>query len=311
MTRALFLGTPESAIPALLEVARVSELGLVVTQPDRPRGRSGNPQPPPVKVEAERLGITVAQPSSSEELEEAVVSSGPWDIGVVVAYGRLLTRRVFDAPALGMINIHFSLLPRWRGAAPVARAILEGDTMTGVTIMRIEEGLDTGPVLTAQAVDIDESEDAGTLTTRLAGTGARLLGTTWAGYLEGQIEPVPQSDDGATYAKKISKSDRPLDPSQSSALLVNRIRALTPQPGATLMIDGEQFKILHAVADETHLPVGKWTEVEGWPVIGTGDGGVRLLRLQPPGKTARAGDEWLRGVRRGAGDVAHPNRIGS
>lgn len=309
MTRALFLGTPESAVPALLEVAGAVSLELVITQPDRPQGRSRRPVPSPVKIEADRLGIPVAQPATRSELEEIVASGGPWDIGVVVAYGRILPRSVFDAPVHGMLNIHFSLLPRWRGAAPVSRAIMAGDDLTGVTIMVIDEGLDTGPILTAQAVDIAHGEDAGALTTRLAVTGAKLLGTSMRGYLQGDIVPVPQSDEGATYAEKLTKSDRPLDLTATSRQMVNQTRALAPRPGATLMLDGQQFRILEAVEVDADVERGEWREVEGWPVIGSSDGGVRLVRVQPPGKPVRHGDEWLRGVRTRTGEVGHPNTI--
>ena len=311
MTRALFLGTPGSAVPALREVAAAVSLDLVITQPDRPRGRSRRPKPSAVKTEANRLGIPVAQPSSRSELEDTVASRGPWDIGVVVAYGRILPASVFQAPVHGMLNIHFSLLPRWRGAAPVSRAILAGDTMTGVTVMVIDDGLDTGPVLTAQAVDIAPTEDAGNLTARLAETGARLLGVSIRSYIDGELVPVPQSDDGVTYAEKISKSDRPLNPNTTSRQMENHTRGLSPRPGATLILDGQHFKILEVAEVDADVPPGQWRTIEGWPVVGSSDGGVRLVRLQPPGKPMRHGDEWLRGARVDSGEVGFPNTIDS
>ena len=281
----------------------------MITQPDRPRGRSRRPEPSPVKIEAERRGIPVVQPRSRRELEEAVNSTTPWDIGVVVAYGRILPASVFQAPVHGMLNIHFSLLPRWRGAAPVSRAIMAGDTLTGVTIMVIDEGLDTGPVLTAQAVDIAHGEDAGSLTARLAETGAKLLRVSMRGYIDGELEPIPQLEDGVTYAEKISKADRALDPNATSRQIENQTRALSPRPGATLVLDGQQFKVLEVAAVDADVPPGQWREVEGWPVFGCADGGVRLVRIQPAGKPVRQGDEWLHGVRSRSGDVGYPNTI--
>ncbi len=301
MTRVVFFGTPEEAVPALNELHERFGVELVVTQPDRPRGRSGKPAPPAVKMAALGHGIPVAQPESGREL--AAMIAGKGDVGVVVAYGRILRRAVLESFEHGLLNIHFSLLPRWRGAAPVARALMEGDTMTGVTIIRIDEGLDTGPVLTAQAVDIHPSENAGSLTDRLARIGARLLVTTLPGYLAGEIMPVPQSEDGVTYAARIEPADRPLDGDIDPRTFLGRVRGLAPAPGATLTIDGVIHKILAArIGGDPGRP-GRWTLVDGWPVINVGGSGIVLESVQPPGKRPMTGDVWARGRHASTGSV--------
>lgn len=303
MARVVFLGTPRAAVPALERLAGEHDVGLVVTQPDRPRGRSGSPVPPPVKEVALQHGLAVAQPRGSEELFSEVSAHGTFDVGAVVAYGRILRPETLGAPEWGMVNVHFSLLPRWRGAAPVARALMAGDTMTGVTIMKLEPGLDTGPILTAQAVDIHPSDNAGTLTQRLADTGASLLAGVLPGYLSGEVQPVPQTDEGLTHADKIEKADRPIDPSLSSASVVNQVRGLAPSPAATLDIDGRIHKILETRAVAHDVETGTWSAVEGKPVVGLGEGAVELISLQPPGKTPQPGADWLNGQQRSNGVV--------
>lgn len=306
MTRIVFLGTPDEAVPALELLAGKHEVGLVITQPDRPRGRSGALQPPPLKVKASDLGIQVAQPERRSEIAPALAAAGEFDLGVVIAYGTILGREVLDLPRAGLLNVHFSLLPRWRGAAPVARALMAGDTMTGVTIIKLDEGLDTGPVLTAQAVDVEAGENAGHLTARLARLGARLLASVIPGYLEGRLVPVPQSDQGASYAKKIVPADRPLDLEAPREEFVDKVRALAPEPGATLVIDGEPHKVLAAeVADWAPEP-GVWEVREGVPVLRAGDGGVTLVELQRPGRRPQGGADWAQGRQRSRGSVGDP-----
>ena len=231
--------------------------------------------------------------------------AGPFDVGVVVAYGRILRHEVLALPERGLLNIHFSLLPRWRGAAPVARALMAGDEMTGVTIIKLDEGLDTGPVLTAQAVDIPPDDDAGALTSRLAHLGARLLLEALPRYLAGDLEPVPQTEEGlVVYADKIEKEDRPIAPDTSAAAAVAKVRGLAPEPAATLTIDGEPHKILTARLHDTEVEKGHWRVVEGVPVAGFPGGGVELVRLQPPGKKAMSGADWVRGRHSSQGVVS-------
>lgn len=303
MTRIVFLGSPEAALPSLEALADRFEVGLVVTQPDRPRGRSGTPRPPPVKEMADDLGLPVAQPTRRSEIASAISYAGSFDLGVVVAYGMILDREVLALPDGGLLNVHFSLLPRWRGAAPVQRALMAGDTMTGVTIIKLDEGVDTGPVLTAQAIDIEPEENAGHLTERLARLGARLIASVIPGYLSGEVAVVPQSDEGATYAEKITADDRPLDVSATPEEFVARVRGLAPNPGATLEIDGETHKILEARVSEWSPEPGTWALNEDAPVVAVGDRGVELVELQPPGKRPLPGADWARGRRRFQGTV--------
>lgn len=302
MTRVVFFGTPEEAVPALEALAQRFQVDLVITQPDRPKGRSGTPQPPPVKQEALRLGLEVAQPGSGAELAEAIEGRA-FDLGVAVAYGRILRPGILEAIPAGILNVHFSLLPRWRGAAPVARALMAGDTMTGVTIIRLDEGLDTGPVLTAQLVDIHPAEDAGTLTARLARLGARLLMSVIPGYLSGEVVPVPQSDEGATYADKITAADRPLGGVAEPSMFIDIVRGLSPDPGAVLLIDGEPHRVLAArMADHRPEP-GRWELAGGVPVVAVGGAGIELVTLQPPGGRPMGAEAWARGRRREGGSV--------
>jgi methionyl-tRNA formyltransferase len=304
MARVVFLGTPEEAVPTLTALHQTQEIGLVVTQPDRPKGRSRRPVPPPVKNAALELGLTVAQPESRAELAEGIAEHGPFDVGVVVAYGRILRPEVLEQPAHGFVNVHFSLLPRWRGAAPVARALMAGDPMTGVSIIVLEEGLDTGPVLTAQAIDILPDDNAGTLTDRLATVGARLLAEVLPDYLTGELRPVPQTDEGATYAEKIEPEDRVIDPSADVDAVVAQVRGLAPVPGATLVIDGTPHKIL-AVRPASHeVAAGSWVAVGDRPIVGLGDGAIEVVTIQPPGRNPMSGEDWLRGLHRKGGNVS-------
>lgn len=304
MVRVVFLGTPDAAVPTLERLAQDHQVALVVTQPDRPKGRSGTPSPPPVADAAVGLGIPVAQPENSRQLADAMTEHGPFEVGVVVAYGRILRPEVLDMPEHGMVNVHFSLLPRWRGAAPVARALMADDPMTGVTIMKLDEGLDTGPVLTAQAIDIAPEDDAGALTVRLADLGARLIAETLPGYLSGSIEPVSQSDEGLTYAHKIEKGERPIDVDAPALAAAAKIRALAPVPAATLLIEGEPHKILAARPVDAHLEPGTWVAVDGRPMAGLADGTIELVRIQPPGRKPMSGSDWVNGLEEDHGEIA-------
>jgi methionyl-tRNA formyltransferase len=254
-----------------------------------------------VKQAAVELGLRLSQPTDGEEIRLALESADGLDLAVVVAYGRLLRPESLSIPAHGMLNVHFSLLPRWRGAAPVARALLAGDPMTGVTIIRLDEGLDTGPVLTAQAIDIAAEETAGELSTRLAMTGARLLAGVIPSYLTGDTVPVPQADDGMTYAAKIQPIERPLEVGGPRIDAFNQVRALSPEPGATLGIDGDIHQVLRARPHAASPPTGTWANVDGLPVAGFGDGGLELVEIQSPGGRPMSGSAWLRGRRRDSG----------
>jgi methionyl-tRNA formyltransferase len=303
MSRLAFLGTPGAAVPTLRALTEHHDVAVVITQPDRPKGRSRTPTGPPVKDEAARLGLEVRQPTKAEEISAVLGAFEPLDLAVVVAYGRLLSLEALDVPDHGMLNVHFSLLPRWRGAAPVARALLAGDPMTGVTIIRLDEGLDTGPVLTAQAIDIHPEETCGELTSRLALLGARLLTDAVPSYLSADADVVPQTGEGATYAAKLETAERAMHISDQAVAAVNRVRALSPEPGATLRIDGETHQILRARRSTLDATPGTWVAHHDVPIAGFSDGGVELVEVQPPGKRPMGGASWLRGRQRDSGVV--------
>lgn len=290
------MGTPEAAVPSLEALAAITDVRLVVTRPDRPRGRSRQPQPPPIKHAAEQLGLEVAQPESSDGLSDALEGRS-FDVGVVVAFGMILRPQVLAIPRHGILNVHFSLLPRWRGAAPVERAVMAGDRQTGVTIMLMDEGLDTGPILAQQSTPIGEEETGGDLRTRLAALGAELLVETLPSWVEGTLEPRPQPDDGAIYAPRLTPEDRILVPTMPAEEALNRIRALAPDIGAQLEIEGERHKILSARPHPMALDPGTWSAPDGRPVIGFSGASLEVTSIQPPGKRPMTGADWLRGRR--------------
>lgn len=290
----VFCGTPAAAVPALEKVASEMAVALVVTRPDRPRGRGRQPQPPPIREAAERLGLTVAQPSGRGDLLD-LLASEEFDLGIVVAFGVILPASVLELAPRGFLNLHFSLLPRWRGAAPVEHAILAGDSETGVSVMLIEEGLDTGPVLATATTPIGPEENAGALRERLARQGADLLAETARRWWLGELEPRPQDETGATYAPPIRAADRDLSTLLGPVDFERRVRAMAPQPGARLEVAGVPHKILDAAVGRARLDPGEWAAVEGWPVLGVTGGSVTVRKIQPPGGNPMAGDAWLRG----------------
>ena len=297
--RSVFLGTPAAAVPALAALLDVDDVALVVTQPDRPRGRSSRPVPSPVKLAAQEWGLPIAQPADAAGLAAAVRSVPDLDVGVVVAYGRILRPEVLAATRVGYVNIHFSLLPRWRGAAPVERSLLAGDEMTGVSLMYLDEGLDTGPIISVIETPIADDETGGTLTARLSHLGAVLLSDTLPGFIAGSLQPAAQISAGATYAARLSSEEARLDHATTAADLERRVRAFNPRPSAWLTVDGDRLKVLAAYVVSASPAAGMIEGVDGHPVLGTADGGLRLDVVQPAGKGAQSGRAWLNG-RRGA-----------
>lgn len=296
MISAVFMGTPEAAVPSLRELADIAQVDLVVTRTDKPRGRSRRPQPPPVKESAEALGLDYAQPANAGELNE-LLEGRSFDVGVVAAFGMILRPQALAVPRHGFLNVHFSLLPRWRGAAPVERAIMAGDEETGVTIMAMDEGLDTGPIVSQLPVPIGHDETGGQLRDRLAVLGGELLAETLAGWVEGDIPAVPQDEDGATHAPRIEAEDRVITPEMSVTEVYDRVRALAPAPGARLSIDGEYHKILGCRPAPFGLAAGEWAERNETPYLGLVDGALEIATIQPPGGRPMSGEEWLRGRR--------------
>lgn len=299
--RVAFLGTPEVAVPALETLVDDERLDVVavVTNPDRPRGRGRAPQAPPVKEAAERLGVRVLQPRRPVEIVDDLRDLD-LDAAAIVAYGAILPREVLDTAANGFVNLHFSLLPRWRGAAPVQHAIAAGDERTGVTTFVLDEGMDTGPIVEQVEVDIVPGETAGELLDRLADLGAPILADSVAAVAAGEAAPAPQSDDGATLAPKIDTGDARIDWTAPAAAVANLVRAVNPSPGAHTTWEGDRFKVWEAGAAGAHPEAepGIIVNVDGdGPVVATGDGAVRLLVVQPAGKARMDAASWINGYR--------------
>ena len=297
MTRAVFYGTPAEAVPVLAALLQVAEVPLVVTQPDRARGRSKRPQPPPVKVADEAWGLPVAQPPRASRDVVTIAARAP-DVAVVAAYGQLLKPALLAVPAHGFVNVHFSVLPRWRGASPVVRAILAGDETTGVSIMQIDEGLDTGPVFAAAETPIGPTETGGALTARLAALGARLLADTLPGIVDGSLTAAPQDEALATAAAKVKTPEAFVDPGRhTTAAVLRAVRAFAPKPGAWAISGGARVKLLGAapVSGDPVAGPGEAVIADGEVVVGTRDGAIRLVSVQPAGKPPMAAVDWLRG----------------
>lgn len=294
--RAVFLGTPSAAVPSLAALVDVADVSLVVTRPDRPKGRNRRPAPSAVKLAALDWGFPLAQPVDGAELRDAL-SSRPFDIGVVVAYGVILDREALAATRVGFVNVHLSLLPRWRGAAPVERAILAGDPVTGVSLMKLDEGLDTGPIISVMETPIAEDETGGSLTSRLSHLGARLLAESLPDYVRGALHPAEQIGTGATYARRLEPSEGLLDPGEAAALLARRVRAFHPRPGTWVGVEGHRLAVTGAAIAEDSPPVGRIVAIGGDPVLGTADGGLTLLTVRPEGRKPQSGRAWMNGRR--------------
>jgi methionyl-tRNA formyltransferase len=299
MARVVFMGTPAFAVPSLHTLHRTQTVLGVVTQPDRPAGRGRKLVASPVKAAAAALGLPVLQPQRLREPEALARLTG-WkpDLIVVAAFGQILKPVVLDLPPHGCVNVHASLLPRWRGAAPIAAAILSGDAETGVTLMKLDVGLDTGPMLARRAEPTRADDTTATLTARLAESGARLLAETLPRYLAGAITPEPQDEAAATYAPQLRKEAGRLDFTQPARDLERRVRAFTPWPGAFTLWQGQPLKVLRTrVVEGTSGMPGEVTPTEGGPAVSCGRGRLLLLEVQPAGKRPMTGIDFARGAR--------------
>jgi methionyl-tRNA formyltransferase len=296
--RIAFMGTPAFAVAALdALVAAGHELAAVYCQPPRPAGRGKGLHPSPVQARAEALGIPVHTPLTLRAAEaQAAFAALDLDVAVVAAYGLILPPPILAAPRQGCLNIHASLLPRWRGAAPIQRAILAGDEVTGVTIMRMEAGLDTGPMLLNRETVIGE-KDAGALAKELAAIGAEAIVTTLAQL--GTIPEIRQPKDGVTYASKIDKGEARLDFALPADQISRVVRAFSPRPGAFFEYLGERIRILSAIVVEQSGSPG--VVLDNALTIACGSGAIRALRVQRSGKAAMSAEELLRGFRIPAG----------
>lgn len=303
--RVLFLGTPSfAALPLRALAAAGHEVVGVVTQPDRAAGRSRSLQPPPVKVAALELGIPVLQPPT---LKDAAVVQQlrdlHFEVGVVAAYGEILRRNVLDIPPLGYLNVHPSLLPLYRGPTPVTAAILAGDELTGVSIIRLVRAMDAGPIIAQATVSLDRDARAGALTDELFTIGSQLLVGALPLYARGEIAPQPQDESQATYCKLLTREDGRIDWSLPALVIERAVRAYDPWPGAWTTWQGQQLKIGAARVDaEWSGDVAPGTVVDGSDLrIATGSGALVIAELQPAGKRMMPASDWLRGQRGLAG----------
>lgn len=305
--RIAYMGTSEFAVPALQALAAAGhDIAAVYTQPPRPAGRGQAERRSPVHEAALALELPVRTPASlKDEAEIEAFKALDLDVAVVASYGHILRTAFLKAPVLGCVNIHASLLPRWRGAAPIQRAILAGDKQSGVTIIRMDEGLDTGAMLLAEAVPITGATTAQLLHDQLAELGARLIVAALDGLLRGSLTPVEQPQSGATYAHKLGKDEGRLDWRKTAAELERQVRAFTPWPGSYFEIAGERIKVLQAaLAPMTSVNAAPGTVLHGHGfAVACGNGALRLLRLQRPGRAALAEDEFRRGFAVPAGTV--------
>lgn len=307
--KAVFAGTPEFAATALKALLAAGiEVPLVLTQPDRPAGRGMQLQASPVKQLAQQHGIPVAQPESlrlngkssdAAANAHAQIKASNCDVMIVVAYGLILPRSVLDLPRRGCVNIHASLLPRWRGAAPIQRAIEAGDAETGVTIMQMDEGLDTGPILAMQAIPIVSSDTAATLHDKLATLGSIMIVEVLRQMAQGKMVAIPQPSMGVNYATKISKEEAALDFSQSAQMAARRIHAFNPFPGVSASVNGVTLKLWKAEAlmEPTDGQPGEVlaANANDGVLVACGEGVLRLTELQKPGAKRLPAAEFIKG----------------
>jgi methionyl-tRNA formyltransferase len=296
--RVVFMGSPNFSVPSLQALARAHHVVGVVTQPDRPAGRGRALTPPPVKSAALALGLHVFQPARLRAADATqVVTDWAPDLIVVAAFGQILRDSILNLPRFGCLNVHASLLPRWRGASPVQAAVRAGDLVTGITIMQMDAGMDTGAILAQTSLPIDKSETGGTLTARLAPLGAGLLTQTLPAFLEGNITPAPQDEALVTLAPPLKKEDGRLNFNLRAEELERQIRAYDPWPGTFLEWQGRRIAVLRGrAASGQGVAAGKLTHLGRMPAIGTVDGALVLELVRPAGGQAISGEDFLRGA---------------
>lgn len=298
--RTVFMGSPDFAVPALRALVTAGyPVAGVISQPDRPAGRGNLLTPPPVKVAALELGLEILQPEKLRA-PEAMQKLKDWnpDLIVVAAFGQILRPEVLNLPKYGCLNVHASLLPRHRGAAPIQASILAGDKETGITIMLMDPGIDTGPMLSQRSIEILPADTGGSLFEKLSVLGGELLLETLPGYLGGGIKPQPQPAEGATYAPMLKKGDGWLDFTRPALELERKIRAFSPWPGTFMDWQGAPLKIHQAAVDARKTEAGKRVVINGLPAIGTSAGTLILEEIQPAGKGKMSGKAFLAGGRK-------------
>jgi len=296
MAKVVFMGTPEFAVNTLRALIHHHEVIGVVTQPDRPAGRGNEVKMSPIKQVALEHHIPVFQPEKIRK-SEAIDQLAQWkaDVYVVAAFGQILPQRLLDIPPHGSINVHASLLPRWRGAAPIQACIRAGDEQTGITIMKMDAGLDTGPMLMPRAIPIMPDETGESLHDKLAQLGADLLIEALDKYLKGEINPIPQPEEGVTFAPQIQKEEGRMNWEMSAVVLERLVRAFTPWPGTYTAWDGKQLKIHRVALSDGLAPIGKVVKSGERVGIGTADGIIYPLELQLEGKKRVGIDDFVRG----------------
>ena len=292
------MGSPDFALPTLRALAQNYDVVGVVTQPDRASGRGRELKSPPVKTLALALDIPVMQPEKLR-LSEAMEQLRAWapELIVVAAFGQILKKDILEFPRFGCINVHASLLPRWRGAAPINAAILHGEEETGVTIMQMDVGLDTGPMLSQQSIPLTRDDTAGSVFEKLSTLGAALLIETLPDYLSGQLTPTPQPEEGVTYAPMLKKEEGQLDFNHDVQELERRVRAFNPWPGAFMAFDGAWLKVHRALSEAGEASVGERLIVQNQPAVGARGGILILEEVQPAGKKSMSGRSFLAGAR--------------
>ncbi len=297
------MGSPDFAVPVLRALADAGhEVVVAYSQPPKPAGRGHHLQKCPVHVAAEAMGIEVQAPKTLRDAEQQkIFADYKLDAAVVVAYGLILPQAVLDAPRLGCLNIHFSLLPRWRGAAPVARAMLAGDTETGICIMQMDAGLDTGGVLVRESLPISATDTAPDILSKLTERGTVLTLEALAGRAAGTLQAVPQPTEGITYAAKMTREDGRIDWTKSAVEIERQIRALQPWPGCFFMLGEEPIKLLQAVIIDRAGVAG--TLLADDFTVACGAGALRLTSLQRAGKKPTDGASFLRGARLNIGET--------
>jgi methionyl-tRNA formyltransferase len=301
------MGSPEFSLPSLEALTRLTQVAGVVTQPDKPAGRGRTLVPPPVKLMAQKLGLTVIQPDTLRSPETmAQLRSWQPEIIVVAAFGRILRTEVLALPAHGCVNLHASLLPRHRGAAPIPAAILAGDGETGITLMQMEKGLDTGPILAQKRILLRAEETSESLTQTLADLAAETLSEYLPVYIRGELTARPQDDSLATYAPQLSKAEGKLNFRQPADVLHRKVRAFHPWPGAYFLWKGKPLKVIevHPEPYQGELPPGSILIRLKFPAVRAADGLVVLRKVQPAGKRIMTGDEFLRGAKDFNGRIA-------
>lgn len=299
--RVVFMGTPDFAVPSLRALAETGDYNIVsvITQPDRPAGRGREMRPSDVKVAAEELALPVWTPETlkDDDAVERLRELSP-DVGVVAAYGEILRPNVLDIPPYGFVNVHASLLPKYRGAAPIPEAILNGDDSAGVTIMLMDEGMDTGPILAQRSIPVRPDETGGSLFERLAALGAELLIEVLPRWLQGDITPRPQNDEAATVTRMLKKEDGRIDWSAPAVQIERQIRAYTPWPGSFTTWQGDRLKVIEAHTTDNsvdNVAPGTVEMLDADVAVATGAGWLVLDKVQLAGKNVVAADEFVNG----------------